>query len=174
MFAAPRVADQYVRLDHLVVDRASGRRTIVSELVLPAHPDDRMRLRHDFRDKAIINALDAYLVRTVSGDRRSGSAPGAASNDLGPVVRYFRNQLRDRSPRGEQTIARTELWYGRAPIPPPGQSLPDDTRNAREQALTAYAAGRAARDASALEQHALGVEQREADIIWTLEYIEWR
>jgi hypothetical protein len=142
--------------------------------VLPAQADGRMRLRHDFRDKAIINALDAFLARTAGPERRSPAERDAASNDLGPVVHYFRNQLRDRSLGGERTIVRTELWYGRALIPPPGQSPSDETRSAREQALTAHAARSVVADGAQFDQHALGSEQREADILWTLEYIEWR
>jgi hypothetical protein len=174
MFAAPKAADQYVRLDHLVVDRVAGRRRIVSELVLPAQPDDQLRLRHDFRDKAIINALDAFLLRTARTGQRSGPARDAARNDLGPVVRYFSSRLRDRLRPGDETIARTELWYGRAPIPPPGQALAAETRDARAQALRAYASERTSSAAADPDARPIGTDQRDADIVWTLEYVEWR
>src|SRR5262245_42504531 len=55
MFASPPTEGHYLRLTYRIVSPTATRQ--VQEIVLPSDPDDRLRLRHDFRDKAIINAI---------------------------------------------------------------------------------------------------------------------
>jgi len=169
MFAAPKTADQYVRLEYHIFDATSYRETVARELILPAQSDDRIRLRHDFRDKAIINALDAFFLRNDTAGRSVDRE--AARNDLRPVVRYFGNRFQRDRVRGPQILERTELWYGSAPMPPVGQTLTKELRTARNIVAGKYDEGPVTNISA--DSHALspGTEEREADIVWTLEQI---
>jgi hypothetical protein len=171
MFSAPKTADQYVRVDYLITD-AAARRSVVRELVLPSQRDDRIRLRHDFRDKAIINAIDDFMIRRKH--EAAGAQSAGAADDLGAVAKYFAERLRATYLKDSETIQRTEVWYGLAPIPPPGLVVDADVREARDQALALYYAGPARSSASDVELPAIGATLREADIVWVLEHIEWR
>ena len=61
MFANPVTADQYVRVVHYVESsREAGRIRMFSELALPAQRENRVRLVHRFRDKAILNSFETF------------------------------------------------------------------------------------------------------------------
>jgi hypothetical protein len=158
MFASPPTEDHYLRLTYRIVSPTATRQ--IQEIVLPSDPDDRLRLRHDFRDKAIINAIELSYSRTSRDD---------ASDDLGAVVQYYRNRARDQFLKPGERIVRTEAWYGSAPMPQPGARLPETELRERLGVLDAYYAG----DGSSLSQSPPSdSREREADIVWTLIYAE--
>jgi hypothetical protein len=170
MFAAPETDDQYLRINYFVSGRGQDRLSLVRELVLPAQRDDRVRLRHDFRDKAIVNAIDAFFARR---DRSIGSeAASSARDDFAPIVRYFRSQYRRHFLAAGEDVIRTEVWYGLAPMPPRGRTLPEGRRSMRLDVLREYYNGPVRSTVGALKAQGLGSEEREADIVWTLEYVE--
>lgn len=165
MFANPLPVDQYVRLDYYVSTAARPDR-IFQELVLPAQHEDRVRLVHQFRDKAILNALETFYK-----DLESTPSADPLPRDFLPLIRYFRERFRARHLRIDEQVARTHLWYGAAIIPPRGQTVPADVRQKRLAVLTKYFDGTIGVKAS-VPYPKRGSAQREADILWTLEYID--
>ena len=109
-------------------------------------------------------------------ERRSGRAgrqepdDEVPPDDLIPVVRFFAGRFsREHLTPGERLV-RVEVWRGRAPIQPRG--VPGDNEE-REQLLERYYAGSLRRPAPVSTSVQGGVE-KEADITWTLAYIEDR
>ena len=181
MFSLPPVVYQYVRLRYYVGQHerpaaaSSPADWMASELVVPAHREDRVRLvrsyRDSSRDKALMVALEnfhrARESLTVRSDMRSSELP----DFVAPVTRYFARRFERDHLLSTERIVRTELWYGFAPIPPPG-SATDASRQARQAVLSKYYAGPVEfRGAIPAYPHYLAHEQ-EGDIIWTLDYYE--
>jgi hypothetical protein len=148
---------------------------MASELVVPAHREDRVRLfqsyRDSSRDKALMVALEnfhrARESLTLRSDMRSSELP----DYVAPVTRYFARQFEREHLLSTERIVRTELWYGMATIPPPGFSI-EASRQARQSVLSKYYSGPVEfRGAIPAYSHYLAHEQ-EGDIIWTLDYYE--
>lgn len=167
MFANPMTADQYVRVVHYVrTTREPGRIRVFRELVLPAQQEYRVRLIHKFRDKAILNSIETFSV-----NRRDHpeADPEAA---LKPISAYFTKQFASRYLAEDETAERFEVWFGVAPIPPTGDRVPDAQRQNRHEVLQRYWEGPVEGfSAKATEP---GSVEREADIVWTLAYVEKR
>ena len=66
--------------------------------------------------------------------RTFSSAP-AAPGDLVPLVRYFRKRFEREHVLAGEHVTRTDLWYGTAPIQPPGGGDNRETAAARLEAL---------------------------------------
>lgn len=168
MFADPFTEDRYVMLRYYV---DSGGRTVetFSELVLPVGPDESSRY---FRGKAIRNALDSYVKREFRETPLSADAAVAPEvyQYLVPVVRYYRDRFERWHPEMGR-VDRTEFWYGVARIPPRGQRHAPGVLERRAEALAAYNPLRPASLPRAAAPRR-GARAEDADIQWTLEYID--
>ena len=136
-------------------------------MVLPVGRDDRVRIGHDFRDKAIVNLMSAFI-----DDQRKPGAATQHPDGFEPLVRYFTNRYRSRELSAGERILRTEVWWGSALIPPPGQSLPQGMREARLDALTRLYGGPSRSMLGLSVQHARGDLEHDADITWKLEFVD--
>lgn len=167
MFANPATTDQYVRMDYVVgpVSLSSGD-LVLSELVYPAAPEERVRWHHEFRDKAIFSALSNY----VSSARRSDAVQVTGDpEELVPVVRHFARTRASAVPAGS-ALKRVRVWYGFAPIPGPGVRISDSMRAERIALLTNYRQPLGAQSARRLNVARVGDITTEADIRWMLVY----
>jgi hypothetical protein len=193
MFSRSSQAEEYVRISFGLmpgVPAPDGREAarVVHELVYPTWRADRIRAlrayRDSYRDKAIEQVVFGFvekngpqLLRELTQRRRLGfrDAPDlqhrldALSEDFGALTRYYRAQYGRHFLQPEETIGRTEVWFGVAPIAPPGEPAGLD-RQARDRALAAYFDGPVATVRA--EQPSLGTEERGAGVIWTLYYVE--
>ena len=175
MFSNPGTDDQYLRVD-VVVGRAAGdggsaggRPVAHQELVFPADDESRPRWVHQFRDKAIFNALENYFLRLRRED--DYQAPDASRvQDLRPVARHFTNAFLRTHPRHAARLLRTELWHGTAPNPPPGNALASTILRARLLRLEQYRREVAA--STAVAAPVVGRREREADLVWTLVHVQ--
>jgi hypothetical protein len=166
MFTEIEAADHYMRLDYYVASAGSTTPQRIQELVLPVGRDDRIRIGHDFRDKAIVNLMVAFF----DDQSKPGSAP-EHPDGFRPLVRYFTSRYRSRELSDGERIVRTEVWWGSALIPPPGQSLPG-TREARLDALTRLYGGPVPSVLGLSSPHAPGDQEQDADITWKLEFVD--
>jgi len=167
MFSNPVTVDQYVRVDQYVESTATPQSIrIFRELALPAQREDHVRLVHAFRDKAVLNALEAFSVA-----QRRKEASEEVPPDLQPLAKYFRNRFQRDHLDPTERVVRTDVWFGQAAIPPPGERLPAGQRQSRIAALSAYWEGpfETARTLQPLKPGAL---QREDAIVWRLEYVD--
>jgi len=182
MFSNPPLVDQYLRIRYYVGGAPAagedGQRPswTATELVLPAHREDRVRFLQGywdaFRDKAMTSALGRFdggrSDRLNEPNTKSSDLP----EDLAPIARYFAGRFQKQVLRPDERIVRTEVWYGIAPMALPGE-LPDLARVEERQAvLRRYYEG-------PVEDH-FGTPvvppyrsvQDEADIVWFLKYFE--
>ena len=182
MFSIPPNTNEYVRVRYYVGPRAATGQTSLgpvwtaTELVMPAHHEDEVKLfqayRDSFRDKAMMVARDRFRrnlpTRLIKPDTVSSELP----DDLAPIARYFARRFQREALRSDEDILRTEIWFGAAPMPPPG-TTPDPTRvEARLSVVRGYYDGPVedhfARPATPVYHAA----EEESDIIWVLEYFE--
>jgi hypothetical protein len=164
MFTDVSVVDQYLRVDYYVRSQHSQRLRRIQELVYPMAREDRVRVLHDFRDKAIFNLLESYFASKGRPHPEKDAGEG-----LLPLVRYFTNRYRTEQQSDGETLVRTEIWYGRAPIPAPGRAVSDDAVQARLNVLSGYYLGPAPSAITPSSSLAPGAQEREADIVWILE-----
>ena len=167
MFSNPPTFNQYVRVDQYVTTTATpGTPRVVRELALPAQREDRIRLVHKFRDKAVMNALEAFVI----AQRTSGDPAEPRSRALQPLATYFRNRLQREYLNDNEHVERTEVWFGQAAIPPPGEVLTTRQLDLRLTALERYWYGPS--EVGARERAQPGTLQQEDTILWKLEYID--
>jgi hypothetical protein len=177
MFAHPPAFDQYVRVRYFVAPDigADHGAWAATELVMPAHREDRVRLaqsfRDSYRDKAIAIAVEEFLRRPehdgVARDRTTAAVP----DDLAPVARYFAAQFARRHLRAGERIVRTEVWVGAAPLRDEHPTNASRTVERRAVLLDYYAGPieHRFRVPPHAQSHAA---DEEADITWVLEYFE--
>jgi hypothetical protein len=159
----------------------SGR--AATELIVPAHREDRFRLvrglRDSFRDKTVSTALDRFAASSDrllrSARRNAGGDPARAlaqlarnpPADLVPVARFFGDRFERAHLDPGERMVRQEIWYGTAPLPTEA-----DPGSERLNALRRYYAGPTF---APVGQHAAearyGAIEREADIVWALLYV---
>jgi hypothetical protein len=178
MFSNPPVVNQYVRILYYVGregDQLQDANRIVSELVAPAHREDRVRLLKSYvdasRDKAMMISLDRFF-----GRRRGGlSGPDVRTSDLpddvAPVMRYFERRFARRQLIEGERVLRTELWYGTAPIARRGERTEAAWRRARLSILREYYDGLIEYRGRAIRPPYQALLP-EGDINWVLEYFE--
>jgi hypothetical protein len=172
MFYGPPTESRFLRLRYYIV-APSGATWTATELVGPAHRDDRIGLVDSFRasyqDKAYENAfagLGSQLQLTGT------DAPGQIADSLAPIAQYFARRFRDARLVPGERVLRVDVWYGGASILPPGQRPRPQQSEARRMLLERYAAGPVESRVDDSVRPAFGSVEREADIVWTLLYID--
>ena len=172
MFSDPFREDWYIRVDFIVSRRAgAGRAQVFRRLVLPAQDESGVRLTHAFVDKAILRALDSYAAMYPDLDASPASADVVGSpSGLAAVVRYERERFRAAQLDQGDTILRTEVWHGVAPIPPPGERL--DEGRLRERLARLKTFQDAEFDGDAPSDAPLGTMRQDAGVSWQLIYVE--
>src|ERR1041384_403871 len=92
MFSNPPHIDRYLRTRYYI-ETPQGRRWTVTELVMPAHREDRIRLLQSYRDSYQDKAMEIALVGFQRARKPSLIAPATKSaelpDDLAPIGRYF-------------------------------------------------------------------------------------
>jgi hypothetical protein len=167
MFTEPVVYDHYLRVDYYLAPTGTSTASRFQELVLPVGREDRVRLLHDFRDKDLINLLIAVYTPPIGP-----IDPALPQDDLGMVAHYFRRRFESGSDPPVRVV-RTEIWYGSAPIPPPGESVAPAVLASRLDALLNYYDGPApAVPVAAGARPGVTATERQADIVWTLAYVD--
>jgi hypothetical protein len=178
MFSNPPEVHQYLRVRYFVGSDRNGPDPTwtATELILPAHREDELRLLNaywaSFRDKAVTSALQRFHqtrdARVLRENTRSADLP----DHVAPIARYFARRFTSEALRDDERILRTEVWYGIAPMPSPGETADDLQTAARLDVLSQYYGG-------PVENH-LGrpvippyhAAEQEASITWFLEYFE--
>src|SRR5262249_15578809 len=132
--------------------------------------EDQVRLagyRIQHRDKAVFSMLINFEAHSkAAGDSRP------VPDDLVPVARYFSRGFAQRALAPDERIVRTEVWSASVGNPPRGQQLEPSVVAARIARLGAYYDGAAEqRGVPAQAPNRLAVE-READLLWVLQYID--
>jgi hypothetical protein len=147
-----------------------------TELVLPAHREDRIRAVQSFldssRDKALAIALDDFNTKLATYIDRQGRLPRELPDDLAPITRYFGRRFTRESLKSNERLLRTELWYAEVPNPVRGEALNPAVVEARLAVLRTYYDGPVRGPASSYGTLAYGSSEIEADIKWTLKYFE--
>jgi len=176
MFSNPPRVDTYFRVRYYI-ESEGGRPWTATELVGPAHREDRIRLvssfRDSFQDKALELAGEGFLRRRKPAAIAPGTRPNELPDDLAPVGRVFARRFANARLRNSaQRIVRTEVWVGTADNKAFGSPVDRQGLADRRAALLEYADGPA--------EHRLRVPlyppyhgvQEEAGIRWVLEYFE--
>jgi hypothetical protein len=175
MFSRPLRRHEYMHLRYYVATQGTDLLRVQRELIYPGHTGGNVRLfksfADSFRDKAMALAFEAYRRRVERESEKSDldAAMERSQVELIPIIRPFVNRQRNElllSP-GDRLV-RAELWRGRAPMPRPGQVLPFDTYEARQEALTEYDAATDLGLISPADLAPLGGVTHDADIEWQL------
>jgi len=167
MFSEPDTDDRYLRLAYVVSPGPSEKPIVVRALVFPAHREDAVRLLHDYRDKAVM-----LVLREFAQDRTKHPDQTPTWSTFTPLVRYFRHRYEEEYLTRGRTVTRTEVWYGSAPMPPPGDRLDEQDVSTRLDVLRNYYDGPVPAIFTNGVSGSVGSQEREADIVWTLEHIE--
>jgi hypothetical protein len=183
MFWNPSLTDQYVRVRYYVgsstgaADRATAK-WLATELVSPAHREDRLRLLQSFhdsyRDKAMEIAMATFRRKRekalVAPETRSDQLP----DSLAPVARYFARRFARTHLSTNERLLRFEVWSGSAPNPPFGSAATTAQIAERQARLGGYYEGPVVRRLGSMSYPPYHAEEDEADIEWVLEYFEER
>ena len=175
MFASPVKGDQYLRVRYFVAASAAEGSRTATELVFPAWPEYEVRtvgaFRGSYQDRAMNTMLEHFHEARAQQSQRSRPASPPAASAYIPLATYFSHRYqRDRMSR-DQHLVRVEIWHGVAPNPLPGSlSVPSPERM---NLLRDYHSGLIDALGSA-SPAAPGATEREADIVWTLEFTEAR
>jgi hypothetical protein len=179
MFGDPPKGDRYMRVRYYVRPSGGGRTWVSTELVWPAHREDRVRFlrsfQNSFRDKAVDNALDRFRERRKPEQLNNpGTRADELPDDLAPIARYFSRRFqraRQLEAKGDQ-IVRTEVWAGTARTHAPGEMPDSDVRTHRLSVLQDYYAGPVENRIGVPVRPSYHAIESEADIRWVLEYFE--
>ena len=180
MFSGQLDIHQYLRVRYYVAQLGSDGKPgsaawSATELVLPAHREDQIRLLNAYRDSARDKAMTIALSRFRRNLGEEAGRPDTTSAelpvDLAPIGRYFARRFQREVLRPDERIVRIETWFGWAPIPPQGTS-PEPARGARLAVLREYYAGPIQLHFRTSEYPEYGAAETEADITWVLEYFE--
>ena len=184
MFASPPRGSQFLRFRYFVASTAAPRapERVVSEVVFPAAAYGTFRglgaYWQSHRDKAASNGIEAYYQER--GRRREAgmAEPGehdpqldaALGRSFVPLARYYDRRFGESLREGE-LLVRSEAWYGWATSPHRGERRVAETE--RAAALARYARGPVS-EISTTNRHTIDSEESEADIRWTLLYVQGR
>jgi hypothetical protein len=182
MFSSPPLVHQYMRVRYYVGPRgasgggAAGAVWQATELIQPAHREDRIRLlqsyRDSFRDKAMAIALSRFRRNRDADLIRPDTTSAELPNDLAPIARYFARGFERRNLRPDERVVRAEIWYGEAPMPPPGSDFDSARTEARWAVLRTYYQGPVENHFGRPVYPVYHNVENEADIAWVLEYFE--
>jgi len=182
MFSAPPEVHQYLRVRYYVGPRGDVLQTVANpawtatELVLPAHREDEVRLfrgyRDSFRDKAMTTALQRFQRNRDANLLRPDTSSTELPSDLAPIGRYFARRFERDVLQPDERVLRTEIWYGVAPMPPPGATLDRPVTEARLSVLRGYYEGPVQDHFGRPVYPGYHSTEGEADIFWVLEYFE--
>lgn len=182
MFSSAPKMHQYLRVRYYVgprngdVETSDRRVWTATELVLPAHREDQVRLvqayRDSYRDKAMTVALGRFHRRRTTDLIKQDTTSAELPDDIAPIGRYFARRFDRRALGPDERIVRVEIWYGIATMPLPGGTLDRAIVDRRLSVLRDYYE-------APIENHFghrvppvyHGLES-EADITWVLEYFE--
>lgn len=178
MFSNPPRAQQYLRVRYYIQPRR-GSEWMATELVMPAHREDQIRLfqsyRDSYEDKAMAIALTSFYSRRKPAAIAPDTKPEQLPDDLAPIGRYFARRFEARSLAGTGArVVRTEVWVGSAPAPSMGETLDPAVRDARNTVLQAYYEGPVEQRFGVPPYPPYHGGEAEADIRWVLEYYEER
>jgi hypothetical protein len=182
MFSTPPETHQYLRVRYYVGARsvpaegAAEPLWTATELILPAHREDQVRLlqsyRDSFRDKALMTALERFQValrpRRLRRDMQSSELP----DDLAPIARYFSRRFERQALRADERVVRSEVWSGTAPMTPPGSPPDPVSTEARWAVLREYYGGPVQNHFGHPVYPIYRRVEKAADISWVLEYFE--
>lgn len=181
MFSSPPMVHQYLRMRYYIgplsgtAEQAKPVWT-ATELVLPAHREDEIRLVRGywdaFRDKAMTSALARFHGARRVDLMRAATTSAELPVHLAPVVRYFARRFARTALRPDERILRSEIWYGTAPMPHAGTRDEVVRIDERAALLQAYFEGPVENHFGRPEYPVYHAGQREADIDWVLEYFE--
>ncbi|MGQ0736394.1 MAG: hypothetical protein ACT4QD_22415 [Acidobacteriota bacterium] len=178
MFTLPFTDDLYLRIDHYATDDSlPGSQRLFRGLLLPADHEEELKLLHAPRDKAVMTTVEIALDRTAGRDQvadtpfESDEYRARAVRMFAPLARYSREEARPLL-AGHARVVRSEVWWGTAPIPPRGQWISEDVLAARLAAIAPYRDALREMPITASVSTRLGATRREADLTWTLLYID--
>jgi len=176
MFSDPPRVDRYMRTRYYIQPR-QGRLWMATELIMPAHPEDHVRLvqsyRDSYRDKAIEIASIAFLQRRKGSAIAPGTRPEELPDDLAPIGRYFARRFERRvlADSGDR-IVRIEVWRGVAEGHKFGEPVDTEKLARRHEILQVYYEGPVERRLNVPPFPPYHAGEFEADINWVLEYYE--
>ena len=143
MFWNPPQYDRYWRARYYV-EKPGGRPWMATELIGPAHREDRVRLfqsyRDSYRDKAFEMAFDQFIKRRKPVVIAPATRPQELPDDIAPIARFFARRFASGLTAGEH-IVRTELWIGTVPNKPIGEPVNGTEALQRRAALLGYSEG---------------------------------
>ncbi len=175
MFSRPLRRHEYMHIRYYIASQGSDLLRVQRELIYPAHTGGNVRLfksfADSFRDKAMALAFEAYGRRSQRESRKFDAdvALQRAQAELIPVIRPFvHRRQRDLLLGSGDRLVRAELWRGFAPMPRPGQVLPFDTYEKRQETLADYDAVSDLGLVPADNLAPLGAVAYDADIEWHL------
>lgn len=178
MFGDPPRSDRYMRVRYYVRPERGARVWMATELIWPAHREDRVRLlqsfQDSFRDKALDISLDRFREHRDASLIQPSTRSDQLPDDLAPAARYFARRFsrsQSLAARGE-SIVRIEVWVGTARNHPPGESPDPTVYAARIAALQFYYEGPVEQRFGVPRYPPYHGAEREADIEWVLEYFE--
>jgi len=178
MFANPPLVHQYLRVRYYVGSRTNELRPAwtATELVLPAHREDEVRVVRGywdaFRDKAMTSALARFHGERSNALLRADTKSAELPNHIAPIARYFARRFQRDSLTSDERVVRTEIWYGIAPMPIPGELSDARTVDKRRTVLGEYYRGPVENHLIAPSYPQYHIVEVEADIQWYLEYFE--
>ena len=176
MFSDPPHVDRYMRTRYYIHPR-QGRQWMATELVMPAHREDRVRLLQSYRDshqdKAMEIALMGFERRRKDSAIAPGTRPEELPDDLAPIGRYFARRFERGALAGSgDRIVRIEVWRGIAETHNFGEAVDTKKLSHRHEALEVYYEGPVERRLNVPPFPPYHGGEVEADIQWILEYYE--
>ncbi len=174
MFSRPLRRHQYIHLRYYVASEGSRLLRVHRELIYPSHAGGHIRLfksyADSFRDKAITLALEDHAGKLKRERTRHALEPAfeRAQVELFPVVRAFALRQVGLTLAPGERLVRAELWSGVAPMPRPGELLPHEVLETRQETLEGYDA---VTDLGLIPDTVfppLGAVTHDADIDWRL------
>jgi hypothetical protein len=182
MFSGPPKVHQYLRVRYYVGPRSGPSAAVpepawsATELVMPAHREDQIRFlqsyRDSFRDKAMAIALARFRRAREPDLIRRDTTSAELPDDLAPIGRYFARRFEERNLGPDERVLRTELWYGEAPIPPPGTAPDPALTEERWNVLRGYYEAPVEDHFRRSSYPVYHTVAREGGITWVLEYFE--
>jgi hypothetical protein len=174
MFWDPPRQDRYWRARYYV-EKPGGRPWTATELIGPAHREDRVRLfqsyRDSYRDKAFEIAFDEFIKRRKPGVVAPGTRPQDLPDDLAPIARFFARRFGSGLNDGERVV-RTELWVGTVGNKAIGEPANETAALQRRATLLGYAEGPLEERLAIRPYPPYHGVEREGGIDWVLEYYE--